>query len=57
MYKKEHNKLFKPYGINIVRLFGLTYQNTMRQNQTHASILVIFNYFYGLKSKLMIFIL
>lgn len=57
MYKKEHNKLFKPYRINIVRLFGLTYQNTMRQNKTHASILVIFNYFYGLKSKLMIFIL
>lgn len=54
MYKKEHNKLFKPYCINIVRLFGLTYQNTMRQN---ASNLVIFNYFYGLKPKLIVFIL
>lgn len=57
MYKKEHNKLFKPYRINIVRLIGLTYQNTMRRNQIHASILVIFNYFYGLKPNLMVFIL
>lgn len=36
---------------------GLACQNTIRKNVIHGSILVMFDYVYGLKPKLMVLIL